>query len=333
MLRWLAAALCAHATFFGFAGLDRHRSARSDAKAPIEITFVAEAMAHENTPLAEPPHALPKPHVAPRASIQAKVVPPSRDDSEPATAPSTESSVHLLPDHLLRDPAAGTEFRPPPGRADSTATPLHPPPPEARQDVGTALRSLTQRDTGMGDGPGHGSQGGLRGTYSNVEDPLPVIQGNIGFGHAKKGPLKGKLCFVDPGTQRLKSVNRCRAVGLLYASVLDVSPRQFTHGFPGVSDRFEWFALDFAGKFHVAQAGRYQFRLLSDDGSILWIDGVVLIDNDGQHPPTSKLNSIDLDAGPHRLRVFYYQGPRTQVALQLFVTPPGGVERLWTPEL
>jgi hypothetical protein len=196
-----------------------------------------------------------------------------------------------------------------------------------------ALGSLTQRETGPRDGATHGSHGGLRDAFSNVDDALPVIQGNIGFGSSKKGALRGVLCFVDPGTQRLKQVNRCPPVGLLYASVLDVSPRRFTHGFPGVSERTEWFALDFNGKFRVSQAGRYQFRLLSDDGSILWVDGDLVIDNDGQHPPTSKLNSVDLDQGPHRLRVFYYQGPRTEVALQLFVTPPGGVERLWTSEL
>jgi hypothetical protein len=42
---------------------------------------------------------------------------------------------------------------------------------------------------------------------------------------------------------------------------------------------------------------------------------------------------IHLTEGKHRIRVFYFQGPRTAVALQLFVAPPGEAERLFTPKL
>jgi len=75
------------------------------------------------------------------------------------------------------------------------------------------------------------------------------------------------------------------------------------------------------------------FRLASDDGSLLWIDGKFLVNNDGVHTVTSKSNTVTLDKGLHKIRVFYFQSARPDVALQLFVTVPGAAEQLWSPEL
>jgi len=77
----------------------------------------------------------------------------------------------------------------------------------------------------------------------------------------------------------------------------------------------------------------YVFRLASDDGSLLWIDGKFLVNNDGVHTVTSKSNTVTLDKGLHKIRVFYFQSARPDVALQLFVTVPGAAEQLWSPEL
>jgi hypothetical protein len=206
----------------------------------------------------------------------------------------------------------------------------------ANMDVKTVMQGLTGRGSGsdFGSGAGRGSgNGGLGRGFGINDKELPVVQGGAVFGSGKKGALKGTLCFLPPGTQLLKNVPRCPGVGIMYANMLNVSPRRFTHGFPGVSERFEWFAIDFRGKFTVSTEGTYQFRLHSDDGSILWIDNKVVIDNDGQHPPSSKISSTSLTAGKHSIRVMYYQGPRTHVALQLFVTVPGGTEQLWKPDL
>ena len=63
--------------------------------------------------------------------------------------------------------------------------------------------------------------------------------------------------------------------------------------------------------------------MLSDDGSKLYIDGHQVIDNDGQHAPKGVAGDCKLKAGEHRIRVSYFQGPRTQVALILAVIPPG----------
>jgi hypothetical protein len=119
----------------------------------------------------------------------------------------------------------------------------------------------------------------------------------------------------------------------VHANVLNVAPRRFTDGFPGVPGRTEWFAIDFKGTFTLKTQGAYGFRLLADDGALLFIDDKLVVDNDGLKPPTSKCGFIELVTGTHSIRVRYFQGGRTLLALQLFVTPPGAQERLWTADL
>jgi hexosaminidase len=93
-----------------------------------------------------------------------------------------------------------------------------------------------------------------------------------------------------------------------------------------VRDRFQ-------RQVQVSKDREYEFRLHSDDGSILWIDFAKVIDNDGLHAPLSKSGRVRLAKGSRRIRVLYFQGRGTHLALQLFVTPPGGPEQLWKPQL
>lgn len=121
-------------------------------------------------------------------------------------------------------------------------------------------------------------------------------------------------------------------VAVIYTSSLNVPPRNFTEGFPGVTDRFEWFAIDYSGRFWVEKPGLYQFALTSDDGSKLYIDDELIIDNDGVHAPEVKMGRIGLSGGIHRIRVSYFQGPRDEVALTLEIAPPGEAWRMFSTD-
>jgi hypothetical protein len=142
-----------------------------------------------------------------------------------------------------------------------------------------------------------------------------------------------ELCFIPEGTKRLRDVPDCSGGAVFFADVLDVGVRRFEDGFPGVTLRNEWFSLRYSGVFKVPRGGEYEFRLKSDDGSLLYIDGELVIDHDGVHDAISKRGEVELEAGAHQLVVRYFQGPRYNVALQLFVTPPGQPERIFRPEL
>jgi len=143
--------------------------------------------------------------------------------------------------------------------------------------------------------------------------------------------LKGDIYYLPEGASALPDFSSLTSVGSIYTKVLDIPMRSFTSGFPGVTDRFEWFAIRYTGSFNVDTEGDYAFRLASDDGSRLFIDGKKIIDNDGVHPTQSVSGNTYLARGQHSIEVDYFQGPRTEIALQLFWTPPGGSEEISQP--
>jgi outer membrane protein OmpA-like peptidoglycan-associated protein len=136
--------------------------------------------------------------------------------------------------------------------------------------------------------------------------------------------LKGKIYFLEEGTSGMPEGLEARKVeGVIYTDKLDVPQRDFKEGFPGVTDRVEWFGILYTGTFQVTTPGEYSFTLSSDDGSRLWIDGKQIVDDDGTHPTQEAEGKVNLTKGMHSMKVWYYQGPMYEIALQLFVTPPG----------
>jgi hypothetical protein len=140
---------------------------------------------------------------------------------------------------------------------------------------------------------------------------------------ATNSGFRGEIYFIDAGSTRLPNFSKLKPAGVIYTPYLCVPPRSFDEGFPGVTDRFEWFAIDYKGRFWVSEPGVYRFALASDDGSNLYIDGKRVVQNDKQHPVIEKMGTIKLKTGAHAIRVSYFQGPRFHVALVLRVEGPG----------
>ncbi|HYW14165.1 MAG TPA: OmpA family protein [Longimicrobium sp.] len=140
-----------------------------------------------------------------------------------------------------------------------------------------------------------------------------------GFGTAGEVPfvLQGRVYFTPEESERLPDLSRLRPQGTISATMLNLQPQSSTVGFPGVTNRFEWFAIDYQGRIMLPQAGTCTFRLTSDDGSKLFIDGREVIDNDGIHGVASTDGEVALAAGIHEVRGQYFQGPREDVALVL----------------
>ncbi len=164
--------------------------------------------------------------------------------------------------------------------------------------------------------------------------PAAAAGDTHGFGDKARSAasqLEGKIYFLAEGTEALPNFAKLKPLdGAIYTTALDIEPRSFEEGFPGITDRIEWFALAYTGKFGVKQGGEYKFTLLSDDGSRLYIDGRLVIDNDGIHGPGEAEATVALKPGVHSIRVEYFQGPRYEIALQLFVTPPGGEQVIFS---
>jgi len=105
----------------------------------------------------------------------------------------------------------------------------------------------------------------------------------------------------------------------LYTYLLNVPKQSFTEGFPGISNQFEWFGIDFKAEIYWPEyaAGEWEFRLTSDDGSILQVNGLDVVDHDGQHGFDSREGRVTLNPGRVQFRLAYFQGPRTELGLVL----------------
>lgn len=90
------------------------------------------------------------------------------------------------------------------------------------------------------------------------------------------------------------------------------------------AENFPAFTGSFVAVAHgfltIPRRGEYQFRLTSDDGSLLYIDDRLVIDNDGAHGAVAVKGRVQLSKGLHPFRVTYFDA--------------GGADRLvleWQP--
>lgn len=70
----------------------------------------------------------------------------------------------------------------------------------------------------------------------------------------------------------------------------------------------DFFSARWVGTLRVEQPGVYELFLSSDDGSRLFIDDRLLIDNWGVHTLETKSTSLRLEAGSHALKLEYFDG-------------------------
>jgi hypothetical protein len=146
--------------------------------------------------------------------------------------------------------------------------------------------------------------------------------------------LRGTVYAIPEDTTVLPDFEHgpVQRLGEIWTNTLNVPPRRWRVGFPGLTDRYEWFAIDYEGRFWIDRPGRYTIALISDDGSRLYLDDTPVIDNDCQHPPDLRVSAVKLEGGGHRIRVAYFQGPRDCLALVLAVAGPDHEWRIFSTE-
>ncbi len=163
-----------------------------------------------------------------------------------------------------------------------------------------------------------------------ADDPPPAIT----FGTTVVIPsgLRGLVYHIGHRTKHLPDFDKLKPSGAIYTASINVPAQDFRQGFPGITTRFEWFAIDYTGRFWIENPGDYRFELTADDGANLYIDDQLVIDNDGLHPPEERTGTVGLTAGIHRLRLSYFQGPRFHVALILRIAGPGQQLRVFSTD-
>ena len=201
--------------------------------------------------------------------------------------------------------------------------------------VGQHFASLTEGDDlALGDFPSASTGLGIfdtavmpgHGLVGTVYVPdAPILQGD----HFER-------CFTPSGAIAwMPAFEHLTPVYTFVTGILDVSPRNYKEGFPipKMESVVDNFAIRFRGRLAIETPGTYTFALNSDDGSKLYINRNLVIDNDGIHPPRYVRGSLKLEAGMHHIEIHYFQGQPYQIALQWFYQPPNGQEQIVPPEM
>ncbi len=84
----------------------------------------------------------------------------------------------------------------------------------------------------------------------------------------------------------------------------------------------DFFGVVLRGFLRVPTDGVYLFSLRSDDGSRLYLDGVLAVDSDGLHGLSDERGEVPLAAGLHHLRVEQFEKGGDE-DLQLWIAGPG----------
>ncbi|RYG20602.1 beta-N-acetylhexosaminidase, partial [bacterium] len=87
----------------------------------------------------------------------------------------------------------------------------------------------------------------------------------------------------------------------------------------------EKFALRFTGYVYIPEEGDYAFTIRSDDGAILKISDLPVVDHDGEHGTTAKTGRVYLRRGLYPIDLGYFDAGGAST-LSLSVTPPNGPE-------
>lgn len=179
-------------------------------------------------------------------------------------------------------------------------------------------------NNGIGDRFAHGTgavDAGL-GVLDGIDTGLGIFGTDVMSGHGLIGQV-----YVPGGIiHQMPDFDLLTPVYTFVTPNLDISEREYTQGFPTPEMQLivEDFAIRFRGELAIDTPGDYIFGLLSDDGAKLYINGTLVVDNDGIHPAMGKKGEITLKTGRHPVEIHYFQGPRYSIALQWFYQPPTG---------
>jgi len=89
---------------------------------------------------------------------------------------------------------------------------------------------------------------------------------------------------------------------------------------------FSPYSAIWKGYLAITTPGVYTFKVSSDDGSWLYIDDHLVVENGGLHPLNTAIGTVALEKGNHKIMIKYFDGGGGAV-LRLVWIPPGGVER------
>jgi hypothetical protein len=123
---------------------------------------------------------------------------------------------------------------------------------------------------------------------------LPVkrkIKGVIGKAKATDQGLKEQVYYLKKGTRRLPKLKSMKAKKTRTDKQVNYASTR--RKWPGLT-RANNFAVRWTGYLSIRNAGLYTFSLRSDDGSKLFIDRTMIVNNDGLHGMRTRSGKMQL---------------------------------------
>lgn len=89
-----------------------------------------------------------------------------------------------------------------------------------------------------------------------------------------------------------------------------------------IKKREDYIVIIFEGFLQIDQSGKYTFYSSANDGSWLYLDDKLVVDNTGDNHSGNQTGEISLKKGKHPLKVVYYENQGTE-ALNVLMKGPG----------
>jgi hypothetical protein len=155
-------------------------------------------------------------------------------------------------------------------------------------------------------------------TPTTGPDTIMTAANAFGTPNVDPNGFAASVYAIPAGATKLPDLNTITPIGTFFGSTINTSSRAMTGGFPGIdANRNENFAIRWEAALVVDNEADYTFRISSDDGSTVKIDGLTIVDNDAHNTLAEKSGPVHLVKGTHALTVDYYQSTGN-VAVQLF---------------
>ncbi|MHA1861474.1 MAG: PA14 domain-containing protein [Candidatus Ranarchaeia archaeon] len=100
----------------------------------------------------------------------------------------------------------------------------------------------------------------------------------------------------------------------------DGTTNNFPAGADGSSPDWNDFSGNYTGWLWISSSGNYEFATSSDDGSWLYINNTLVVDNGGDHSTLTRATTTYLQEGLHQIRVAWYENGGVAV-IRVYWTP------------
>jgi hypothetical protein len=150
-------------------------------------------------------------------------------------------------------------------------------------------------------------------TSTATNTPLPTATPTVALGTFVAGSGVNYKYYEHPGN--ITSLPLSAGLTSLRTGVVS------SFNLDDVGYRPDNFAVTYQACFNVPTAGQYTFITRSDDGSELYVDQQLVVDNDGSHETVEKSGVVNLATGVHSIEVQYFELGDSEILDVLWIVP------------